>query len=113
MRTVPAAFSPDGSVGIFESNSIMRAVARLGETKVPLYGRDPYEASRIDSFLDASLAFARDSQIYLLALGSKAMSVEIHSRAHNAFGAYLCVAKYNSSGGGCLKEAVAVFSPAV
>jgi elongation factor 1-gamma len=87
--TVPAAFSPDGSVGIFESNSIMRAVARLGETKVPLYGRDPYEASRIDSFLDASLAFARDSQIYLLALGSKAMSVEIHSRAHNAFGAYL------------------------
>jgi hypothetical protein len=28
--TVPAAFSPDVSVGIFESNSIMRAVARLG-----------------------------------------------------------------------------------
>ena len=26
--TVPAAFSPDGKVGIFESNSIMRAVAR-------------------------------------------------------------------------------------
>src|SRR5229473_8421762 len=83
--TVPAAFSPDGSVGIFESNSIMRAVARLGETKVPLYGRDPYEASRIDSFLDASLVFARDSQIYLLALGSKAMSAEIHSRMRDAF----------------------------
>ena len=30
--TVPAAFSPDGSIGIFESNSIMRAVARIGET---------------------------------------------------------------------------------
>ena len=29
--TVPAAFSPDGKVGIFESNSIMRTVARLGE----------------------------------------------------------------------------------
>src|SRR5204863_2668374 len=43
--TVPAAFSPDGKVGIFESNSIMRAVARLGE------------ASRVDSFLDASLVF--------------------------------------------------------
>ena len=28
--TVPAAFSPDGTVGIFESNSIMRTVARLG-----------------------------------------------------------------------------------
>jgi hypothetical protein len=26
---VPAAFSPDGKTGIFESNSIMRAVARL------------------------------------------------------------------------------------
>ncbi len=36
----------------------MRAVARLGEGKFPLYGADPYEASRIDSFLDASLVFA-------------------------------------------------------
>jgi glutathione S-transferase len=87
--TVPAAFSPDGTVGIFESNSIMRAVARLGESKAPLYGRDPYEASRIDSFLDASLVFARDSQIYLLALGSEALSAEIHSRTRNAFGIYL------------------------
>jgi glutathione S-transferase len=87
--TVPAAFSPDGSIGIFESNSIMRAVARLGVSKVPLYGRDPYEASRIDSFLDASLVFARDSQIYLLALSSDALSAEIHSRTRDAFGAYL------------------------
>jgi elongation factor 1-gamma len=87
--TVPAAFSSDGKVGIFESNSIMRAVARLGASKVPLYGRDPYEASRIDSFLDASLVFARDSQIYLLALGSEALSAEIHSRMRDAFGIYL------------------------
>ena len=49
---VPAAFSPDGRTGIFESNSIMRAVARLGENKFPLYGCDAYEASRIDSFLN-------------------------------------------------------------
>ena len=28
---------------------------RLGESAFPLYGRDAYEASRIDSFLDASL----------------------------------------------------------
>ncbi|HSZ21530.1 MAG TPA: hypothetical protein VK782_00240, partial [Candidatus Sulfotelmatobacter sp.] len=63
--TVPAAFSADGKTGIFESNSIMRAVARLGESRFPLYGRDAYEASRIDSFLDVSLVFARDSQIYL------------------------------------------------
>ena len=53
--TVPAAFSPDGKVGIFESNSIMRAVARLADDKLGLYGRGPYESSRIDSFLDASL----------------------------------------------------------
>jgi glutathione S-transferase len=86
---VPAAFSSDGKVGIFESNSIMRAVARLGDDKLGLYGRDPYEASRIDSFLDASLVFARDSQIYLLALGSEALSEEIHSRTRDAFDVYL------------------------
>jgi glutathione S-transferase len=87
--TVPAAFSPDGSIGIFESNSIMRAVARLGESRLRLYGSDPYESSRIDSFLDASLVFARDSQIYLLALASKGMSTEIHSRMCDTFEVYL------------------------
>jgi glutathione S-transferase len=87
--TVPAAFSPDGRVGIFESNSIMRAVARLGNSRFPLYGGDAYQASRIDSFLDASLVFARDSQIYLLALGSETLSAEIHSRARDGFRAYL------------------------
>jgi glutathione S-transferase len=86
---VPAAFSPDGRVGIFESNSIMRAVARLGASRFPLYGSDEYEASRIDSFLDASLVFARDSQIYLLALGSEKLSAEIHARARDGFGSYL------------------------
>jgi glutathione S-transferase len=87
--TVPAAFSPDGRVGIFESNSIMRAVARLGASRFPLYGGDAYEASRIDSFLDASLVFARDSQIYLLALASGTASAEIHSRARDGFRAYV------------------------
>jgi len=48
--TVPAAFSPDGKVGIFESNSIMRAVARLGADAFPLYGGDAYTAARVDSF---------------------------------------------------------------
>ena len=83
--TVPAAFSPDGSIGIFESNSIMRAVARLGEARFPLYGRGPYEASRVDSFHDASLVFARDSQIYLLSLMSGAVTSEIHARARDGF----------------------------
>jgi hypothetical protein len=64
--TVPAAFSPDGRTGIFESNSIMRAVARLGSERFPAYGRNVYESSRIDAFLDASLGFAHDGQIYLL-----------------------------------------------
>ena len=87
--TVPAAFSPDGKVGIVESNSIMRAVARLGEARLPLYGRDAYESSRIDSFLDASLVFARDSQVYLLSLGGDSLSTEIHARMREAFGIYL------------------------
>ncbi|MGH7780467.1 MAG: glutathione S-transferase family protein [Candidatus Binataceae bacterium] len=87
--TVPAAFSPDGKVGIFESNSIMRAVARLADNKLGLYGRDPYEASRIDSFLDASLVFARDSQIYLLALGGGSLTEEIYNRCRDAFAVYM------------------------
>lgn len=87
--TVPAAFSADGKIGIFESNSIMRAVARLGEKRFPLYGRDAYEASRIDSFLDASLVFARDSQIYLLSLVSGKLTTEIYSRMRDGFAVYL------------------------
>jgi glutathione S-transferase len=85
---VPAAFGPDGKTGIFESNSIMRAVARLGEARFPLYGRDAYEASRIDSFLDVSLVFARDSQIYLLALLAGTVDAAIHARAKEAFAIY-------------------------
>jgi hypothetical protein len=46
----------------------MRAVARLGAERFPVYGRNVYESSRVDAFLDANLVFARDSQIYLLAL---------------------------------------------
>lgn len=87
--TVPAAFSPDGKTGIFESNSIMRAVARLGEKRFPLYGCDAYEAARVDSFLDASLVFARDSQIYLLSLVNGSVSPEIHSRMRDSFKVYL------------------------
>lgn len=87
--TVPAAFSPDGSIGIFESNSIMRAVARLGADHFPLYGAGPYEAARVDSFLDVSLVFARDTQTYLLALRGEEPLGEIHARAAAAFDIYL------------------------
>jgi glutathione S-transferase len=86
--TVPAAFSPDGETGIFESNSIMRAVARLGKKSSKLYGRNAYESARIDSFLDASLVFARDTQIYLLGLRDPEFPAEIHARAAEAFAAY-------------------------
>src|SRR5579863_6602439 len=67
----------------------MRAVARLGDAKLGVYGKDPYETSRIDSFLDASLVFARDSQIYLLALGSGSLSEEIYHRTREAFAVYM------------------------
>ena len=87
--TVPAAFSPDGSVGIFESNSIMRAVARLGADRFPLYGSSAYAAARIDSFLDVSLVFARDSQIYLLSLRGGSMPAEVHARTAEAFDVYV------------------------
>jgi glutathione S-transferase len=85
LGTVPCAFSPDGKTGIFESNSILRAVARLGEGRFPLYGSTSYEAARIDGFLDVSLVFARDSQIYLLAIRGKRMTPDIHASAERAF----------------------------
>ena len=87
--TVPAAFSPDGSTGIFESNSIMRTVARLGQDRFPLYGTDPYAAGRIDSFLDVSLVFARESQIYLLSFRGDGVTPDIHANAERAFATYM------------------------
>ena len=82
--TVPAAFSADGTTGVFESNSIMRAVARLGGDTHGLYGDSPVAAARIDSFLDVSLIFARDSQIYMLALMQDKLTVEIHTNTREA-----------------------------
>ncbi|MGD1934794.1 MAG: glutathione S-transferase family protein [Candidatus Phaeomarinobacter sp.] len=64
---VPAAFGEDGAIGLFESNSIMRAAARLGPNAGSLLGDGPLGHSRVDSVLDRALVFARDSQRYLLA----------------------------------------------
>jgi glutathione S-transferase len=86
---VPAAFSADGKIGIFESNAIARAVVRLAPERTRLYGDDPYTASRIDSFLDASLVFARDVQVYLLKLGAGGVKRPTHERARAARDAYL------------------------
>jgi elongation factor 1-gamma len=87
---VPAAFSPDGKIGVFESNAIARAVVRLAPGRTRLYGDDPYGASRIDSFLDASLVFAREVQLYLLELaGPGGVKPPTHERARAARDAYL------------------------
>lgn len=85
--TVPAAFSPDGSVGVFESNSILRAVARSVEGSGGLYGGSPMHASRVDSFLDATLVFGREAQVYLL--GMDDMTEELYERMAGAFQFYL------------------------
>ena len=85
--TVPAAFSPDGKIGVFESNSILRAVARSGSVEHGLYGRSPMEASRIDSFLDATLVFGREAQVYLL--GISEITAELHQRMAGAFEFFL------------------------
>ena len=81
---VPAAFSSDGKIGVFESNAIARAVVRLAPERTGLYGDDPYTASRIDAFLDASLVFARDVQLYLLKLAGGRVKPPTHERARAA-----------------------------
>lgn len=86
--TVPAAFgSANGKpVGVFESNSILRAVARAGNG---LYGDSLLSASRIDSFLDANLVFAREAQVYLLDLQSEKLTTEGYQRMQGAYEFYL------------------------
>ena len=84
--TVPAAFSPEGDIGVFESNSILRAVARVGKHG-ELYGKNNYEASRIDSYLDANLVFAREAQGYLLEIEN--LTQEGFDRMSAAYDFYL------------------------
>ncbi len=43
----------------------------------------------MDSFLDASLVFARDSQIYLLGLMSGSVSAETRARMEDSFAAFM------------------------
>jgi glutathione S-transferase len=87
--TVPAAWSPDGKIGVFESNAIARAVVRLAPRGTRLYGDDPHSASRVDSFLDAGLIFARETQVYLLELSSGALVPTTRERARTARDTYL------------------------
>lgn len=73
---VPAGFIEDGKIGVFESNSIMRAAARAGSDPHILFGESLADQSRVDSFLDRSLVFARDLQRYLLA--GERMNADLH-----------------------------------
>jgi len=84
--TVPAAFSPDGKIGIFESNSILRAIARQDDIN-NLYGKDSFEASRVDSFLDSGLVFSREHQEYLF--GLKDMNEALYQRMKSAYEFFL------------------------
>ncbi|MEM9407021.1 MAG: glutathione S-transferase [Acidobacteriota bacterium] len=83
---VPAGFSGDGSVGIFESNSILRAAARCGTKEHGLLGEGPMEQSRVDSFLDRSLGFAKETQRYLLA--ASRVTEELHAEMAKELDAY-------------------------
>ena len=85
--TVPAAFSPDGEIGVFESNSILRATVRASMQDHGLYGRTEFEASRVDSFLDAGLVFGREAQVYLLGLND--ITAETHARMAAAYEFYV------------------------
>ena len=66
--TVPAGFVGDEHLGVFESNSILRAVARECKDKTLYGGEDINLKSRIDSYLDANLVFSREFQVNLLEL---------------------------------------------
>jgi glutathione S-transferase len=65
---VPAGFVGEDHLGVFESNSILRSVARESQDQSLYGGDDSSLTSRIDSFLDANLVFSREFQVYLLEL---------------------------------------------
>ena len=85
---VPAAFAGEDHVGVFESNSIMRAAARAGKDCPGLYGPGWKEQSRIDSFLDRTLTFADAVQRYILTPADD-LDRAIHGQAVQALEAYL------------------------
>ena len=67
----------------------MRLVARLKKKNNNIYGSNPYETSRIDGFLDASLIFARSSQKYLLSINNGSATLKIRNEAKEAYMNYM------------------------
>lgn len=87
--TVPVAFNISGSIGVFESNSILRVIARLGKKRT-IYGNNSFNKSRIDSYLDSCLVFATLTQNYTLSLYSnKKISKKFIEVAENAYTIFL------------------------
>jgi elongation factor 1-gamma len=85
--TVPAGFIGNEKIGVFESNSILRAVARQSQDDT-LYGGKNHELqSRIDSFLDVNLVFSREFQVYLLEMDS--LTSYTYDRTKAAYEFYL------------------------
>ena len=85
--TVPAGFIGNEKIGVFESNSILRAVARQSQDET-LYGGKNHELqSRIDSFLDVNLVFSREFQVYLLEMDS--LTSYTYDRTKAAYEFYL------------------------
>ena len=85
--TVPAAFDLKTKSGIFESNTIMRAVARSGKPNNLYGGDDHVMASKIDSFLDVNLVFSREHQVYILSV--EKMNEVLYNRMKSAYEFYL------------------------
>ena len=83
---IPAAFVDEGTVGIFESNSIMRLAALTGPNSPALYGECPATRARIDGFLDKTLLFADIIQKYILA-GDR-LDAALHGAMAEAFRNY-------------------------
>ncbi|HCD17092.1 MAG TPA: glutathione S-transferase [Rhodobiaceae bacterium] len=83
---IPAAFAEDGTMGIFESNSIMRLAALTGPEAPALYGDSPATRARIDGFLDKTLLFADIIQKYILA--GDGLDAALHGQMAGAFHNY-------------------------
>lgn len=83
---IPAAFSEDGTMGIFESNSIMRLAALTGPNAPALYGDSAAARARIDGFLDKTLLFADIIQKYILS--GDALDAALHGQMAAAFQNY-------------------------
>tara|TARA_X000000950_G_C13873964_1_gene644066 strand:- start:576 stop:1352 length:777 start_codon:yes stop_codon:yes gene_type:complete len=85
--TVPAAFVGENKIGVFESNSIMRAVTRMSSLTELYGGNDSSLSSRIDSFLDANLVFSREHQVYILSIEN--LNSYTYDRMKSAYEFYL------------------------